>query len=62
MEMVEKDKITQLKKEIKLLQEKLGETIKSQNESINKVQALSISKELDELIVEYYNGLSSNKH
>ena len=60
--MVEKDKITQLKKEIKLLQEKLGETIKSQNESINKGQDLIISKELDELIVEYYNGLSNNKH
>lgn len=63
MEMVNKEKIAQLKKEIKLLQEKLGETIKNDNEDINKGRALSISKELDELIVEYYNNdITSNKH
>ena len=63
MEMVNKEKIAQLKKEIKLLQEKLEETIKNDKEGINKGLALSISKELDELIVEYYNNdITSNKH
>ena len=63
MEMVNKEKIAQLKNEIKLLQEKLEETIKNDKEGINKGLALSISKELDELIVEYYNNdITSNKH
>ncbi|NMB96104.1 MAG: aspartyl-phosphate phosphatase Spo0E family protein [Clostridiaceae bacterium] len=59
--MMEKEKIAQLKKEIKLLREKLGETISKENDYINAGKALRISKELDELIVEYYNCSSSGK-
>jgi hypothetical protein len=59
--MMEKEKIAQLKKEIKFLREKLGETISKENDYINAGKALRISKELDELIVEYYNCSSSGK-
>lgn len=61
LKMMEKEKIAQLKKEIKFLREKLGETISKENDYINAGKALRISKELDELIVEYYNCSSSGK-
>jgi len=60
--MVQKEKVTQLKQEIKLLQEKLGETIRDGQITINSGKALMISKELDDLIVEYYDMEAKPKY
>lgn len=59
--MYKEEKITQIKKEIRFLQKKLGETINNGQNSINTDKVLSISQKLDELIVEYYSNSSNNK-
>lgn len=52
--MLKDEKITQLKQEIKSMQEKLGETIENEKIFVNTSKTLEMSKELDELIVKYY--------
>ena len=59
--MINEEKITQLKKEIRFLQKKLGQAINNEQKHVNTDKALSISQELDELIIEYYSNSSSNK-
>ncbi|HOJ09802.1 MAG TPA: aspartyl-phosphate phosphatase Spo0E family protein [Clostridiales bacterium] len=53
------EKVTQLKEEIMMLQKKLGDSIN--DEKINSGNLLKISKELDALIVDYYNAKSDSE-
>jgi hypothetical protein len=54
--MLRNEKITQLKQEIKLMQDKLGQTIENEKIFVSTSKTLEMSKELDELIVKYYEN------
>lgn len=54
IKMEQEDKIYQLRRDIKIMQDKLSETIGNPQEALNNGSVLKISEELDELIVKYY--------